>query len=121
MTDLVRIEGLQVEALVGVYGHERDAKQPLLFDIDLAYDNLRAAESDDVADTIDYATVCEAVREFVGAREPQLLETIAEALAAQLLLAFETPRVRIRIRKSVAAQALGAVSVGVEITRGRGD
>lgn len=120
MGDLVRIEGLRVDALVGVYAHERDARQPLLFDIDLAYDNVRAAESDDVADTPDYAAVCEAVREHVTGREPQLLETLAESLAALLLLEFGTPRVRVRIRKPLAAQALGAASVGVDITRGHG-
>lgn len=119
MSDRVRIEGLEVEALVGVYPREREAKQPLLLDIDLGYDNLRAARSDDVGDTIDYAAVCREVREFVAQRHPQLLETLAEALAAHLLLAFGAPAVRIRIRKPMAAQALGASSVGVEILRGR--
>lgn len=115
--DRILIEGLQVDALVGVYAHERDAAQALLLDIELAYDNLRAAASDDVADTLDYASVCETTRGFIGQREPQLLETLAEALAAHLLLTFDTPRVRIRIRKPLAAQALGAASVGIEIVR----
>lgn len=118
--DRILIEGLQVDALVGVYAHERDAAQPLLLDIELAYDNLRAAGSDDVADTIDYAAVCAMARDVIAQRDPQLLETLAEALAAQLLLAFDTPRVRVRIRKPLAAQALGAASVGIEITRSAG-
>ena len=118
--DRVLIEGLQVEVVVGVYDYEREAAQPLLLDIELAYDNLRAAESDDVADTIDYAAVCEVTRAFIAQREPQLLETLAEALAGQLLLSFDTPRVRIRIRKPLAAQALGAAAVGIEIIRGHG-
>ena len=118
--DRILIEGLQVDALVGVYAHERDAAQPLLLDIELGYDNLRAAASDNVADTLDYAEVCEAARAFVAQRQPQLLETLAEALAAYLLLAFDTPRVRIRMRKPLAAQALGAASVGIEIVRHAG-
>jgi dihydroneopterin aldolase len=116
-SDTVLIEGLQVDALVGVYAHERDAMQPLLLDIELAYDNRRAAGSDAVADTVDYAAVCDLARQFIAQREPQLLETLAEALAAQLLCTFETSRVRLRIRKPLAAQALGAASVGVEIER----
>ena len=118
--DRIFIEGLQVEVLVGVYAHERDAVQPLLLDIELAYDNRRAAESDDVADTIDYAAVCAEVRVFVAQCQPQLLETVAEALAAHLLLTFDTAAVRLRIRKPKAAEALGAASVGVEIFRSRG-
>lgn len=118
--DRIFIEGLQVEVLVGVYAHERDAAQPLLLDIELAYDNRRAAESDDVADTVDYAAVCADVRAFVAQCQPQLLEAVAEALAAHLLLAFDTAGVRLRIRKPKAAEALGAASVGVEVFRSRG-
>lgn len=115
--DRILIEGLQVDALVGVYAHERDAAQPLLLEIELAYDNTRASARDDVADTLDYALVCDTTRAFVAQRAPQLLETLAEALAAHLLERFATPRVRIRIRKPLAAQALGAASVGIEIVR----
>ena len=119
--DRILVEGLQVDALVGVYAHERRQAQPLLLDLELAYDNRRAAAGDDVADTLDYAVVCDAARALVAEHEPQLLETLAEALATQLLQQFDTPRVRIRIRKPLAAQALGAASVGIEIVReGRG-
>lgn len=120
MTDSILIEGLQVDALVGVYAHERDAVQPLLLDIEMAYDNARACVRDDVADTLDYAVVCDTTRGFVALHAPQLLETLAEALAAHLLDRFATPQVRIRIRKPLAAQALGAGSVGIEIVRDAG-
>jgi len=117
VSDRVLVEGLQVEALVGVYDHERDAPQPLLFDLELSYDNRVPAASDAVADTVDYAAVCEAVRRFVSGRRPQLLETLAEGLAGELLRGFAVEMVRVRIRKPLAAGALGAASVGVEIVR----
>ncbi len=119
--DRVLIEGLQVEALIGVYAHERGAVQPLLLDIELGYDNRKPAASDDVADTLDYAAVCARVRQLVAEREPQLLETLAEALAADLLRSFDAITAKVRIRKPLAAAALGAASVGVEIVRGAGD
>ena len=115
--DRVLIEGLQVEALIGVYDHERDAPQPLLFDLELSFDNRVPAASDAVADTVDYAAVCEAVWRFASAQRPQLLETLAEGLAGELLRGFAVAMVRVRIRKPVAAKALGAASVGVEIVR----
>lgn len=120
LRDRILVEGLRVDALVGVYAHERDAAQPLLLDIELAYDNTRASARDDVADTLDYAAVCQAARAFVSTYEPQLLETMAEALATHLLGIFDTPRLRLRIRKPLAAQALGAASVGIEIVRDGG-
>ena len=121
MTDIVFIEGLQVEALVGVYAHERDAVQPLLLDIELGYDNRKPAASDEVADTLDYAAVCARARQLVAEREPQLLETLAETLAADLLRSFDALTARVRIRKPLAAAALGAASVGVEIVRDAAD
>lgn len=118
--DTILIEGLQVEALIGVYPHERQAVQPLLFDIALGGDHRAASAGDDVADAVDYAAVCERVRAFVAARRPQLLETLAEALAADLLRLRGVRSVRLRIRKPEAARALGAASVGVEIARDAG-
>lgn len=117
MNDRVLVEGLQAEAVVGVYDHERDAPQPLLLDLELSYDNRVPAASDAVADAVDYAAVCAAARRFVSAQRPQLLETLAEGLAGELLRGFAVETVRVRIRKPVAAQALGALSVGVEIVR----
>ena len=115
--DTVSIEGLRVDTVVGVYPHEREARQPLLFDIALGYDNRAPAASDDVRDAVDYALVCERVRAFVAARSPRLLESLAEALAADLLAMVGVRRVRVRIRKPEAARALGVASVGVEIVR----
>ncbi len=115
--DTVLIEGLRLEAVIGVYPHEREAPQPLLFDIALRYDNRVPAARDAVADSVDYAAVCKRVRVFLAAREPQLLETLAEALAADLLQVAGVRQVRLRIGKPAAAAALGAAMVWVEVER----
>jgi dihydroneopterin aldolase len=115
--DTIFIESLRVDALIGVYAHERGAVQPLLFDIRLGYDTRVPAASDDVADAVDYAAVCEWVRAFVAGRRPQLLEALAEALVEELLRLRGVRSVWLRIRKPEAARALGADAVGVEIVR----
>ncbi len=118
--DVIHIEGLRVDVLVGVHPHEREGRQPLLFDLELGFDNRVAAASDDVADALDYAAVCEAVRGFVQAREDQLLETLLETLAAELMRRFPAARrLRLRVHKPEAARALGCAGVGVSIVRDR--
>lgn len=118
--DTIHIEGLRVDALVGVHPHEREGRQPLLFDLDLAFDNTVAAASDDVADALDYAAVCEAVRAYVAGRQDQLLETLLEGLAGALMEQFaDAWRLRLRVHKPDAARALGCAGVGVSITRER--
>ena len=118
--DTIFIESLRVDALIGVYAHEREAVQPLLFDIRLGYDNRVPAASDDVVDAVDYAAVCEQVRAFVGGRRPQLLEALAEPLVDELLRLRGVRSVWLRIRKPEAARTLGVDSVGVEIVRDAG-
>ena len=49
-TDIVFIEGLAVETVIGVYDWERDVTQRLLVDLEMAWDNRRPGASDDVAD-----------------------------------------------------------------------
>lgn len=117
--DTIRIEGLQVDAVIGVYPHERDAPQPLLLDIALAHDNTVPAASDAMPDGVDYAAICRRVRAQVATLAPQLLETLAEALAADLLQVGGVHRVQLRIGKPLAARALGAAMVSVEIVRPR--
>mgnify|MGYP003577102027 CR=1 FL=1 len=50
--DTIFIESLRVDALVGVYAYEREAVQPLLFDIRLGYDNRVPAASDEGLKTV---------------------------------------------------------------------
>lgn len=120
MTDAIHIEGLRVDALVGVHPHERRGRQPLLFDLELGFDARVAAASDEVADALDYAQVCEAVRAHVAGRGDQLLETLLESLADLLLERFPAARrLRVRVHKPEAARSLGCAGVGVSIRRER--
>ena len=52
--DKVFIEGLEIETLIGIYDWERRIRQPLLFDIEMAFDNRRPAASDAIEDTLNY-------------------------------------------------------------------
>lgn len=118
--DIVFIEGLETEALVGAYDWERHARQSLLFDLELEIDNRAVAANDDLDDAVDYASVCVEVKRFVEASRYVLLESLAEALAARLLQSFVVARaVRVCVRKPRAAHALGCNSVGVTIRRER--
>ena len=80
MSDLIVLEGLEVQALIGVYDWERTARRPLVFDLRLRVDLRRAGRSDDVADTVDYAAVAEQVSALVAQSTPQLLEAFLQPL-----------------------------------------
>lgn len=115
--DQVFIRGLRVDALIGVYEREREAPQPLLLDLELDFDNRVPAASDDLADTLDYAEISQALRDLARGGRHLLLETLAEEMATLLHRRFGVRRLVLAIDKPEAASALGCAHVGVRIER----
>ena len=74
--DKVFIEALEIEALIGIYDWERRIRQPLWFDIEMAFDNRRPAASDDIVDTLDYKAVSKRLIEYVSQSSFGLVETL---------------------------------------------
>ncbi|MFL1404702.1 dihydroneopterin aldolase [Marinobacter sp. M1N3S26] len=116
MTDSVLIEGLAVETVIGVYDWEREVRQELRLDLEMAWDNRPAAASDDVGQALDYAAVSDHVQRFFEQCQPALLETAAEKLAGDLMATFAIPAIRLTLWKPGAVPA--ARQVGVRVQRG---
>lgn len=117
--DKVFIEGLEIEALIGIYDWERRIRQPLVFDIEMAFDNTVPAASDAIGDTLNYKAVSKRVIEYVSHSDFGLVETLAERVAALILAEFGVAQVRLRLGKPGAVR--GARTVGVEILRRRAE
>ena len=116
-TDKVFIEGLEIEALIGIYDWERRIRQPLRFDIEMAFDNRKPAATDAIEDTLDYKAVSKRVIAFVSQSDFGLVETLAERCAALILDEFGVRHVRLKLSKPGAVR--GATAVGVLIERRR--
>lgn len=113
--DYVFIKGLAVEAVIGVYDWERTLRQPLLLDLDMGWDIRPAAAGDDLTATLDYAAVSQRLLDYVGASQFQLVETLAERVAALVMNEFQVPWLRLRVTKPGAVkQAAGGVGVLIE-------
>jgi len=115
--DHVFIEGLEIEALIGIYDWERRIRQPLVFDVEMAFDNRVPAASDDIALTLDYKAVSKRLIDYVSASEFGLVETLAERCAAIVLEEFKVERVRLKLSKPGAVRGARAVGVSIERTR----
>jgi len=113
--DHVFIEGLEIEALIGIYDWERRIRQPLVFDIEMAFDNRVPAATDAIADTLNYKAISNRVVEYVTQSSFELVETLAERVAQVILTEFGVQRVRLKLSKPGAVR--GARAVGVMIER----
>ncbi|MFN7783571.1 MAG: dihydroneopterin aldolase [Lysobacterales bacterium] len=117
--DKVFIEALEIECLIGIYDWERRIRQPIVLDIEMAFDNRVPAASDDIRDTLDYKAVSKRLMQFVGESGFGLVETLAERCAAIILDEFKVSHVRLKLSKPGAVR--GARAVGVLIERSRVD
>ncbi len=114
--DIIYLTDLRIKTVIGVYDWEREIKQELVFDLEMGSDIRAAAASDNINDTLDYKSVAKRVIEYVEASSFQLVETLAERIAAIILNEFNVPWIRLRLNKQGAVR--GARDVGVLIERG---
>jgi dihydroneopterin aldolase len=69
----------------GVYPEENKLGQKYIVDLDLSMDLSRAAQSDDVEDTVNYAEIHSLVKGIVEGQPVKLIETLCEKIASTLL------------------------------------
>jgi dihydroneopterin aldolase len=114
--DIVYIRDLQIETVIGIYDWEREIKQTVSLDIDMAADIRKAAESDNIQDTLSYNTVAKRLIEFISGSEFLLVEAMAEECGQIVMNEFNVPWLKLKLSKPRAV--LGARDVGVIIERG---
>lgn len=114
--DIIYINDLRIETVIGIFDWERKIKQTVILDIEMAGDCRKAAENDSVDDTVNYKSVAKRLIAFVGDSEYQLVETLAERCAEIVVKEFQVPWVKLRVNKQGALR--GARDVGVIIERG---
>jgi 7,8-dihydroneopterin aldolase/epimerase/oxygenase len=115
--DIIFLHKLKVDAVIGIWDWERKIRQSVEIDLDMAANIRKAAETDDVEDTLNYKLVAKRLQSFVEESEFQLVETLAERIAAIVTGEFGVPWVRVRVNKPGAIR--GARDVGVIIERGQ--
>ena len=81
--DIVYIRDLRVEAIIGIFEWEREVRQVISLDLDLAADIRPAANSDDIRDALDYKAVAKRLIAFIETSNCLLVERLAEGRVAR--------------------------------------
>lgn len=114
--DIVFIRDLEIETIIGIFDWEREVRQTIRINLDMANDISKAAKSDEIADALNYKAVADRLVEFIAASEFFLIETMAEEIAQIVMQEFSVPWLKLELHKLGAIEA--AKSVGVIIERG---
>jgi dihydroneopterin aldolase len=120
MSDRITLRGMQFTGRHGVSAEERAESQPFELDLVLRLDLSRPATTDDLSDTINYASLFELTREGVEGRSFKLVAALAAAIADAVLAAHPVDDVEVRVRQPRAPLPGALETVEVRIRRTRG-
>lgn len=112
--DLIFIEGLQVQTVIGIHDSELHRPQALVIDLHAGVPHADACDSDRIADTIDYSVVRERLHGLMRHHGVTLLEALAEQIAQMLINEFGAVWVRVKVVKPRKFEDLDAVGVQIE-------
>jgi dihydroneopterin aldolase len=120
MTDRIVLTNMRFEGRHGVLEEERAVAQPFEVDVELHLDLRPSGQSDDLAKTVDYRAVFAICGGVIEGPSCQLIETLAERIAASVLADAATPAVAevvVRVRKPMVALPGDLDHAAVEIRR----
>lgn len=115
--DIVYIRDLRVEAIIGIFDWEREVRQVISLDLEMATDIRPAAKSDDIQDALDYKAVAKRLIAFIENSNCLLVERLAEEVTRIVIDEFHVPWVKLRLSKPGALR--GSEDVGLMIERGQ--
>ena len=115
--DIIFINQLELQTIIGIHDWERQATQPIILDIEIACSTITAAQTDDIADCIDYFSVSERMKQLAAEHNFQLVESWVEEASRIILYEFGAQQVKIKLSKPNAVPE--AQGVGVIIERQR--
>ena len=114
--DRIFLHELKVETIIGIWDWERKIRQTVVIDLEMSADIAKAAATDSVDDTLNYKLVAKRIQKFVEESSFQLVETLAERIAAIIRDEFDVQWVKVRVNKPGAIR--GSRDVGILIERG---
>lgn len=115
--DLIFIEGLVGETVIGIHDSELHRPQPLVIDVCAGTPRPRACDTDQIADTIDYGELRTRIHRLLREHSVQLLEAFAEQIARIAIDEFGAHWVRVRVAKPRKFDDVQAVGVQIERRR----
>ena len=102
-------------AQIGIHPHERQAAQRVFISINAAVPEALGQTPQTLAEVVCYEAISKRIKTLIAKGHVDLVETLAEQIADELLASFPIQRLNVRIEKPDAIEE--AEAVGIEIER----
>ena len=116
-SDRIRIQGVEGKGFHGVLPEERKTGQQFIVDIELSVSLVAAGASDDLSDTVDYASVAQTALAVVEGEPLNLIETVAGRIATAVLELGDIDEVSVTVHKPNAPVGVPFNDVSVTVVR----
>ncbi len=118
--DYIHIRGMSFYAYHGVLEEENRIGQRFQADVSIATNLQKAGQTDDLTKTINYAEVFDLCRQTIEGEPVQLIETLGETIATQILRQFQPVARGVRVEIVKPNPPIDGIydAVSIEITRG---
>jgi len=113
--DMITLSPIEISTLIGILPEEKKTQQTIIVHLELYFNIRKAASTDDISNTVDYARVVLEVEAFAQDNHFNLIETFAERLSERLLNLFPIEQIGVLVEKPEAFNE--APNVSVEILR----
>ncbi|MDG2060778.1 MAG: dihydroneopterin aldolase [SAR86 cluster bacterium] len=115
--DIIRIEELEIEAVIGIFDWEREVRQLISIDMEMHYDCSKPGSSDDISDALDYKAVSKMIISLTKETKSKLIEHLAEKISSRILEEFPVSSLKLTLKKPGALR--GSKAVGLTIYRSK--
>jgi len=112
--DTIFIHELRLSVRLGIYAWEKVAPQAVQFDLEIGLADARAAQTNSIDDTIDYAKVVTRIEALTTDTHFPLVEKLAEDIAHIIMGEFKAPWVRVSVAKLAALKSVKRLGVTIE-------
>ena len=120
MKDLITIERIEAFGYHGVFPEERREGQTFIGDVEIQASLEDAAQSDDVAHTVDYGVVAHRVAEIIQGEPANLLETVCDRILTMVLSLERVEAARVTVHKPGAPIQVPFSDVSITMHREAG-
>jgi dihydroneopterin aldolase len=117
--DRISLTGISAFGHHGVYDFERQQGQQFVVDVSCTLDLSSAASTDDLAQTIDYGALAQAITADVERDPLNLIEALADRIALTCLRYDAVQCVEVTVHKPQAPMPVDVADVTVTLTRSR--
>lgn len=117
---MIEIKGIKAYGFHGVFANEREIGQEFFVDVAARLDLSKAANSDDLNDSVDYGAIAKTVEAQVKGEPCNLIEKLAGRIGEELIAQFnKLDSVTITVHKPSAPLGMPFSDVSVTITTKR--